>query len=333
MDNSNNPFQSHNNANPPIQQVTPVTQAQLQPQPQGVNAPPSSTPPKPTNKKRKIIIAIVSIVSIIVILWAAAGFIGNMMTIPNVRNQTTYSIGTIENMLINKSQKQGINEINDGNLPEFDRLLVYADNLIGKDAYYLESAYFSDETDTYVIKVVPKKYLTNYQENIDQSINPYLVTMTKKANTDYYDNYYSTLNIGITYEKELLNTLNGLASPYKFFVNYNPFYHGSARSFGISEYLAEEENRSGSWLVLDNSSSSSTVLIVGDSSTDITEIKKFVKENEPTFQFYDVNRVIVANLNEGESLDSYNNSNYYNESIGRKSEITIEPLVRGARTQ
>lgn len=164
------------------------------------------------------------------------------MTENSKKQMTGYSIEDIKAIYYDNSidDKDLIKETT----PQFNTILQKADELAGKKQYKIHSIYtvdFSKYTSSnsqmsYVIKIVPDKYKNEFENwNGSENQNPYLVMFTKRDNREIVDNYYDTLLLGLTYEKEINEEFTNLNTEYKMSIFYNYFFYISSQNIGMQK--------------------------------------------------------------------------------------------------
>lgn len=277
--------------------------------------------------KKKIFI----IIGIVVLVSLAAIFgIKMLLSNPydyNITVKTNYTKNDINSMFTDKGYniytKQYYNRTYDLELfeekqTEINTLLNYVDEVVGKSNYKIDNLNNTPKTEDYSVDIVLNKYLSEYNKNINNSVNKYVIQF--RSSDGRYSNDYHLFEEAFKYENELINKLNSINSQYEYIVEYNPLFNYSTDVLGLSKDFTWKSAIKSRKI---ESINRTRIYVIGDSSTSLDELEKFVNNNKNVFEDYYVSYVTVIELNQYTSNIDKDNFDIHSGIIKNKKSITI----------
>ena len=277
--------------------------------------------------KKKIFI----IVGIVVLVSLAAIFgIKMLLSNPydyNITVKTNYTKNDINSMFTDKGYniytKQYYNrdydlELFEEKQTEINTLLNYVDEVVGKNNYKIDNLYNTPKTEDYSVDIVLNKDLDEFYKTINNSSNKYVIQF--RSSDGRYSNDYHLFEEAFKYENELINKLNSINSQYEYIVEYNPLFNYSTDVLGLSKDFTWKSAIKSRKI---ESINRTRIYVIGNSSTSLDELEKFVNNNKNVFEDYYVPYVTVIELNQYTSNIDKDNFDIHSGIIKNKKSITI----------
>ena len=195
----------------------------------------------PAKKPRKAWLIVLVILAAAFIIFMTGYLMDNVPLTGS--GHETYEIADIEAMLLyDKAETYRFEDVS-GSLERFNKILAFADKIVGKDAYHIASIYTVSETGpAYVIQIVPNSHQARYDawEGGDAT-NPWRMMFSMKGNGSVSD-FYRTILLAEKWEEDVRKAfLNQYGDRYYMNVSYAQLRYISSDTAGL-----KGENR-GSW--------------------------------------------------------------------------------------
>ena len=278
------------------------------------------------NKKKILIIIGIGVLVLAVSLLGIKIFLSSPYDY-NVTINTNYTKSDLNSMFTNRGYNTYTKQYYDRNddielfeekQNEVNKLLNYIDEVVGKNNYKVDSINNTPKTEHYSVDIVLNKDLDEFYKTINNSSNKYIIEF--RSNDGRYSNDYNLSKEAFKYENEIIDKLNSISSQYEYIVDYNPLFHYNNDVLGL--------NNNSTWKTAIKSKkiesiNRTRIYVIGDSSTSLDELEKFVNNNKNVFEDYYVPYVTVIELNQYTSNIDKDNFDIHSGIIKNKKSITI----------
>ena len=278
------------------------------------------------NKKKILIIIGIGVLVLAVSLLGIKIFLSSPYDY-NVTINTNYTKSDLNSMFTNRGYNTYTKQYYDRNddielfeekQNEVNKLLNYIDEVVGKNNYKVDSINNTPKTEHYSVDIVLNKDLDEFYKTINNSSNKYIIEF--RSNDGRYSNDYNLSKEAFKYENEIIDKLNSISSQYEYIVEYNPLFHYSTDVLGLSKDFTWKSAIKSRKI---ESINRTRIYVIGDSSTSLDELEKFVNNNKKVFEDYYVPYITIIQLNQYDKNIDKDNFDIHSGIIKNKKSITI----------